>query len=68
MWLERIPMQKAPSGVTAGNGKGFPPEANTYNDDVSARVVKELRAERGVDVSNPRWKTIEALGQVVRAT
>ncbi len=60
--------QKAHTGVVAGNGKGFPPDANAYNDDVTVRCVKQIRAERGIDVSKPQWKTIEALGQVVRAT
>ena len=61
-------MQKAPNGAVAGDGRGVPPEANAYNDDVTSAVVKAIRAERGVDVSKPRWKTIEALGQVVRAS
>ncbi len=61
-------MQKAPSATFAGNGKGFPPEVNAYNDDVTVDVVKAIRAKAGVDVTKPRWKTIEALGQVVRAT
>lgn len=58
--------QKVPSETLAGGGKQFPQEAYAYNDDVSPAVVKAIRADRGVDISQPRWKTIEALGQVVR--
>ena len=59
-------MQKVPNSATS-DGRGVPPEVNAYSDDVSVSTVKAIRAERGVDVSLPQWKTIEALGQVVRA-
>ena len=58
--------QKIPSVSSTGNGKQFPPDAYAYNDDVSLTVVNAIRADKGVDVSSPRWKTIEAMGQVVR--
>lgn len=60
--------QKAHNGGIAGNAKVLSPEANAYNDDVTLATVRQICAERGVDVSKPQWKTIEALGQVVRAT
>ncbi|MFL9503618.1 hypothetical protein ACJMQP_26515 [Rhodopseudomonas palustris] len=59
-------MQKAPNSAI-GDGRSVPPEVNAYSDDVTVKAVKAIRAERGVDVSQPHWKTIEALGQVVRA-
>lgn len=59
--------QKVKQFAAAGNDSQFPPEAYEYNDDVSTETVREIRVERGVDVSNPRWKTIDALGQIVSA-
>lgn len=57
--------QKARKPVMASNGRQFPPEAYKYDDDVSAETVTRIRETRGVDVSLPKWKVIEALGQIV---
>ena len=59
--------QKAKNATANGSGKNLPPEAYDYNDDVSADTVAEIRAERGVDVSEKKWKLIDSLGQVVPA-
>lgn len=59
--------QKAKNATANGSGESFPPEAYDYNDDVSAKTVESVRAERGVDVSAKKWKLIDALGQVVPA-
>ena len=59
--------QKTKSAAANGSGKKLPPEAFDYNDDVSADAVEAIRAERGVDVSEKKWKLIDALGQVVPA-
>lgn len=59
--------QKAMYAAANGSGKNLPPEAYDYNDDVSSDTVAAVRAERGVDVSNKKWKLIDSLGQVVPA-
>ena len=59
--------QKAKHATANGSGKNFPPEAYDYNDDVSAKTITEVRAERGVDVTAKKWKLIDSLGQVVPA-
>jgi hypothetical protein len=65
--MENIMAQKARTATANGSGKDFPPQAYDYNDDVSTDTVKEIRAERGVDVSDKKWKLIDSLGQVVPA-
>lgn len=57
--------QKVPN-VASGTGNNFPQDAYAYFDDVKTDVVDSIRSERGVDVTQPHWKTLEALGQVVR--
>lgn len=59
--------QRVKNTAANGNNGQFPPEAFDYNDDVSTETVTEIRATRGVDVSNGKWKVIDALGQVVPA-
>lgn len=59
--------QKAKNATANGSGKNFPPEAYDYNDDVSKGTVAKIRAERGVDISAKKWKTIDSLGQIVSA-
>lgn len=59
--------QKAKNAAANGSGKDFPLQAYDYNDDVSTATVAEIRAERGVDVSDRKWKLIDSLGQVVPA-
>lgn len=51
----------------AGHDTRFPPEAYGYSDDVTPEVVEKIRRERGVDTSKPRWKIIDAMGQIVSA-
>ena len=65
--MENIMAQKAMNATANGSGKNFPPEAYDYNDDVAAATVARIRAERGVDVSDAKWKLVDALGQVVPA-
>jgi len=59
--------QKTKGAAANGAGNKLPPEAFEYNDDVSTDTVEQIRAERGVDVSEKKWKLIDALGQVVPA-
>lgn len=59
--------QKAKNAAANGSGKKLPPEAYDYNDDVSSDTVAQIRAERGVDVSEKKWKLIDSLGQIVPA-
>lgn len=59
--------QKAKSAAANGTGKNLPPEAYDYNDDVTGGTVAEVRADRGVDVSNKKWKLVDSLGQIVPA-
>ena len=40
-------------------------DAFGYNDDVTPETVDEIRRQRGVEVSQPRWKIIDAMGQIV---
>lgn len=65
--MEKNMSQKAKNAAANGSGKRFPPEAYDYNDDVSEETVAKMRTERGVDVSQKKWKLIDALGQVVPA-
>lgn len=59
--------QKMKNTAANGSDKKFPPEAYDYNDDVTTVTVEAIREERGIDVSAEKWKTVDALGQVVSA-
>jgi len=51
---------------TTSNGcDALPKEVFAYNDDVTKEIVAEIRRERGVDVSDSKWKVIDSFGQVV---
>lgn len=58
---------RAKQPTMSDRGAKFPPEAFEYNDDVTTEVVKKLKAERGVDTSDKRWRVIDGFGQVVPA-
>ena len=57
--------QRTTKAAAVGNGNQFPPEAYEYSDDVTTETVARIRDMRGVDVSQPKWKVIEAFGQIV---
>lgn len=60
-------MAKTAKNHVNDGGQHFPPEAYEYNDDVSKETVAKIREERGIDVSDDKWKVIDSLGQVVPA-
>jgi len=53
------------SGGTAREKLNYPPEAYTYDDDVTPAAVEFLRQRVTQDVSKPGWKVIDGFGTVV---
>jgi hypothetical protein len=69
--LESIMAQKKPATTAATNGgagrdvRSYPPEAYTYDDDVTPSAVEALRKRANIDATKSSWKVIDGFGVVV---
>jgi|JI81AbrownRNA_FD_contig_21_1435892_length_368_multi_10_in_0_out_0_1 hypothetical protein len=69
--VESIMAQKKPTQTAATNGgagrdvRSYPPEAYTYDDDVSPAAIDVLKKRANVDVTKSGWKVIDGFGVVV---
>jgi hypothetical protein len=49
-----------------GNRGGFPPDAYTYDDDVTEAAVKELRERASDRMKSADWELIDGYGRIVQ--
>ncbi len=53
------------SGGAVRDERPYPPEAYTYDDDVTPAAIEALRARVTHDITAPGWKVIDGFGVVV---
>lgn len=63
--------QKKPTRTATTNGsagrdvRSYPPEAYTYDDDITPAAIDALKSRVSIDVSKSGWKVIDGFGVVV---
>lgn len=53
------------NGSAGRDARSYPPEAYTYDDDISTAAVEALRKRANIDPTKSSWKVIDGFGVVV---
>lgn len=64
--LERAmsaPMRKTMAATPSSNGdRRFPPEAYTYDDDVTPQAVEVMRKKASKIIDSEKWEVVDGFG------